>query len=120
MSLWTQLQDRNLHHKIPFMRFGSAADRQDRRYECMIICAMSLSDRAIVFDGVVDSISRGGIQFRPAASYLLDRRGENVSIALGHQQLDGVIVATRQSGYGVTLAKRLDEDEINDILEEFS
>ena len=119
MSFITQLFDRNLRNKIPFLRIGSSADRRYQRSRCYIISSMSMMNRALMFDGVVDSISSKGMQFRPASSYILDRRGEMVGIDINYKTYFGTIVAVRQSGYGVALSEAIPENEIDTILEEY-
>jgi hypothetical protein len=119
MSLLSQLSDRNLRLRLPFLRVGTAADRLFERYDCYLISTMSIVDRALMLDGIVDSISRGGLQFHPASAYILDRRGERVSIAVGHRNLEGKIVAVRHSGYGVALDEPLGTVELAEIVREF-
>ncbi len=119
MSFLSQLFDRNLRHRIPFLRVGSAADRRYKRIECYVISTMSLVNRPIMFDGVVDSISARGMQFRPASSFILDRRGEMVGVDINYKTYYGTIVAVRQSGYGVALSDPISDDDLDRILEEY-
>ncbi len=119
MSFLSQIFDRNLRNRIPFLRIGSAADRRHSRSACYVISTLSLMNRPIMFDGVVDSISTKGMQFRPASSYILDRRGEMVGIDINYKTYFGTIVAVRQSGYGVALSDAIPDDEIDAILEEY-
>ena len=119
MSFLSQMFDRNLRNKIPFLRYGSSADRRYQRSDCYIISSMSMMNRPLMFDGVVDSISAKGMQFRPASSYLLDRRGEMVGVDINYKTYFGTIVAVRQSGYGVALTDAIPDEEIDAILEEY-
>jgi len=119
MSFFSQLFDRNLRNRIPFLRIGSAADRRHQRSRCYVIGTMSMMNRPLIFDGVVDSISAWGMQFRPASSYILDRRGEMVGIDINTKTYYGTIVAVRQSGYGVALSDPIPDDEMDIILEEY-
>ncbi len=119
MSVFSQLFDRNLRNKIPFMRIGTSADRRYQRSDCYIISSMSMMNRPIMFEGVVDSISAKGMQFRPASSYILDRRGEMVGVDINYKTYFGTIVAVRQSGYGVALTDPIPDEEIDIILEEY-
>lgn len=119
MSFLSQIFDRNLRHRIPFMRVGSAADRRHKRIDCYVISTMSLMNRPITFDGVVDSISPRGMQFRPASSYILDRRGEKVGVDINYKTFFGTIVAVRQSGYGVALSEPISDHDLDVILEEY-
>ncbi len=119
MSFLSRLYDRNLHHKIPFLRVGSAADRRYQRIDCYVISTLSLMNRPIKFDGVVDSISKMGMQFRPASSYILDRRGEMVGVDINYKTYFGTIVAVRQSGYGISLSDPISDDDLDIILEEY-
>ena len=119
MSVLSQLFDRNLRIKIPFLRIGSSADRRFQRADCYIISSMSMMSRPLMFDGVVDSISAKGMQFRPATSYILDRRGEMVGVDINYKTYFGTIVAVRQSGYGVALTDPISDEEMDAILEEY-
>ncbi len=119
MSFLSQIFDRNLRHRISFLRVGSAADRRYQRADCYVISTMSLMNRPIMFDGVVDSISARGMQFHPASSYILDRRGEMVGIDINYKTYFGTIVAVRQSGYGVALSDEIPDEELEAILEEY-
>ncbi len=119
MSMLSQLFDRNLRNKIPFLRIGSSADRRYQRTDCYIISSLSLMSRPIMFDGVVDSVSSKGMQFRPASSYILDRRGEMVGIDINYKTYFGTIVAVRQSGYGIALSEPISDEELDGILEEY-
>ena len=119
MSILSQLFDRNLRNKIPFLRIGTSADRRYQRSDCYIISSMSMMNRPLMFDGVVDSISAKGMQFRPASSYILDRRGEMVGVDINYKTYFGTIVAVRQSGYGIALSDPISDEEIDAILEEY-
>lgn len=115
MSLISRILDLKLRERIPYFRIGSSADRRFRRLDCYIISTMSMMNRPIMFDGVVDSISAKGMQFRPATSYLMDHRGEMVGIDINSRSYYGTIVATRQSGYGVALTDPIPDDEMDAI-----
>ena len=119
MSFVTQLFDRNLKHRIPFLRIGSAADRRYQRIDCYVISTMSMMNRPLSFEGVVDSISAKGMQFRPASSYILDRRGDLVGIDINDKTYFGKIVAVRQSGYGVSLLEPIGDPELDLLREEY-
>ena len=119
MSFVSQLFDRNLRHRIPFLRVGSSADRRYERIDCYVISTMSMMNRPLMFDGVVDSMSRKGMQFRPASSYILDRRGEMVGVDINYKTYFGTIVAVRQSGYGVALSEPVSDEDLDFIREEY-
>jgi hypothetical protein len=119
MSLRSQLEVG--FHRIthPFERFKpSNNNRRHERFSCYIFAIMAITDRSLTFDGVVDSISQGGIQFHPASKYILERKKENVTITLGEQNFHGIIVATRPSGYGIALNAPLTKRELEQILAE--
>lgn len=119
MSAYTRLRDSFRRVGQPFRQAGTAADRLHERFDCYIMSTLSVVDRALVIDGIVDSLSRGGIQFRPASTHLLNRRGERVLVAVGHRSLSGTIVGARPSGYGIALHKPLTPNELTEILREF-
>jgi len=119
MALFSRLFENNLRNRLPFLRSASAADRRYQRSRCYVISTMSMMNRPLICDGVVDSISAQGMQFRPASSYILDRRGDMVGIDINYKTYYGTIVAVRASGYGIALSDPIPEGEIAILLEEY-
>jgi hypothetical protein len=102
------------------LRSGSQTfTRRHTRHECCIIGTVYLTEKRIPVEGVVLEISQGGVLFRPAAIYILDRTREDVTVEFGGISLPGVIVATRDTGYGVRFARELSDTQLADVLSRF-
>lgn len=99
---------------------GTVAQRRHKRHDCSAISVLSILNRSISIEGIVQEISRSGIKFRPAKVYLLDRKGEQVSISIGGLQLSGKIVAVRKDGYGIALFDELEDDVLEPFLSEYA
>lgn len=94
----------------------SAAQRRHTRHECSALGVMAIVNRSITMEGIVTEISQGGIKFRPATTYLLNRNGTQVSVTFSTIRVTGKIVATRPDGYGIALFEELDDALIEDFL----
>lgn len=94
--------------------------RRHKRYECFAIGILTILDRSVPIDGVVNEISAGGMRFRPASAFILDRKGERVMCTIGDLQVSGKIVAVHPNGYGVQFFEALQEQEIQEMLAEFA
>ena len=104
------------------LRFRSKSNtftRRHSRHECCIVGKLFLTLRDIPIDGVVLEISLGGLLFRPATVYILDRTGEEITAQFGGILAPGRIVASRDTGYGVRLEKNLDESVLDSLIERF-
>ncbi|MEJ1938053.1 hypothetical protein WDZ92_48285, partial [Nostoc sp. NIES-2111] len=71
--------------------FGSALRRHPRQ-SCFVPAKLALVERGYVLEGAITEVSGGGLRFRGASTYILDRRGSGVSIALLGIPAEGVIV----------------------------
>ncbi|MEZ5840906.1 MAG: PilZ domain-containing protein [Hyphomicrobiales bacterium] len=105
---------------LPFMRRKKPVfERRHSRYQCCIVAEADLVDRGFALEGAVMEVSLGGVLFRPANVYILDRRGEAVRVRFEHIVADGVIANVRPQGYGVRLFKDIDEQAIDKLVEEY-
>jgi hypothetical protein len=93
--------------------------RRHARHSCMIVAAMTITDKGVTLDGLVNEISLGGVKFRPATTYLLDRAGDEVTISMDGVVIAGTIRATTSVGYGVQLAVELEEDDLRALSKYF-
>lgn len=98
---------------------GTVAQRRHERHDCSAISVLSILNRSISLEGIVQEISRSGIKFRPAKVHLLDRKGEQVSISIGGLQLSGKIVAVRKDGYGIALFDELEDEVLEPFLKAY-
>jgi hypothetical protein len=96
--------------------FGSSLRRYPR-HPCFVPAKLALVERGYMLEGAITEISRGGLRFREASTYILDRRGSRISIALLGIATDGVIVNVSTLGYGISLSAVLDEDYVDALVD---
>lgn len=97
----------------------TAANRRHIRHSCWSVGTVSIINRSMALEGVVTEIAKGGVKFRPAKVYLLERNGVQISAEFGGLKVVGKIVATRADGYGIAFFEELDDDKIQAFLAEF-
>ena len=118
MSLSTDSAGRRLSGLFGLFR-RSKAERQYPRHPCCIPATITVSEREYEIEGLVIEISRGGLLFRPAARYILDRTGTEIIISFATHKHAGRVMHTRKTGYGIRLNTPLEQEDIDMILEEF-
>lgn len=96
-----------------------AAKRRFERHPCMIVATMTVTDKHFDVDGLVTEISVGGLRFRPASTYILDRRNEVVSISMEGLVVPGVIKNVSEIGYGIMLTNELDPNDVELFARDF-
>jgi hypothetical protein len=94
-------------------------DRQYSRHACCIPGSISIAERGYEIEGLVVEISRGGMLFRPATRYILDRTGTEIIVTFATYKHAGRIIHTRQFGYGIRLNTALEQEDIDMIIDEF-
>ncbi|MBV6658806.1 MAG: PilZ domain-containing protein [Devosiaceae bacterium] len=109
----------SLRSLIP--RFGEkkSFSRRHRRYPCCVIASMDIVERAYSLDGTVLEMSQGGLMFRAASNYVLDRTGEKVVVHIDGLDLPAQVMASRPEGYGLRLLEDLDLTTVSSLVEEF-
>lgn len=98
---------------------ASIKNRQFQRYECSVVGTMRITHKNYDLDGMVLEVSEGGVNFRTATTYILNRNGEEVIVNFAGLELAGVIVATRPAGYGVQLNEAISPDLVQRIASKF-
>ncbi len=93
--------------------------RRFERFDIFAVGAMKIMNNSQRIDGVIDEVSAGGLRFRPAATYILERRNEAVSIELGDFVISGIIRATRADGYGVQLLDQLNPEQLKILIKKY-
>jgi hypothetical protein len=93
--------------------------RRHRRYPCCVIASMDVIERGYELEGTVLEMSQGGLMFRVASNYVLDRTGEKVIVHIDGLQLNSQIMASRPEGYGLRLMEELDLTTVSSLVEEF-
>ncbi|HRK23433.1 MAG TPA: PilZ domain-containing protein [Beijerinckiaceae bacterium] len=104
--------------RLPFVKRdkGGKHMRAHSRHPCVLIAEMQIPDKGIKLDGMVIEVSRGGIRFREASTYILDRRGTPVVIHLSGHEFPGSIVNVDTSGYGIKLDALIADDVVNSLV----
>lgn len=95
---------------------NSAADRRHKRHACSCLGKMSILNRSLSLEGIITEVAKGGVKFRPAKTYLLDRTGVEVSIEIAGHKFTGKIAASRADGYGIAFFDELSDDDISYFL----
>lgn len=93
--------------------------RKFERHKIFAVAEMVLMNNSQRIDGVIDEISIGGLRFRPASAFIMERSGEAVSISLGELQVSGRIRATRADGYGVQLLDKLNDEQLDVLIGQY-
>lgn len=113
----------NILQRITRYRSGktaqSAVNRRHKRHGCSCLGSMAFINRSYMMEGIITEISRGGLKFRPAKMYLLERKDTQVLFEFSNFRLSGKIVATRSDGYGIALFDEIEDDTLEMFLAEF-
>ncbi|MEM6382191.1 MAG: PilZ domain-containing protein [Pseudomonadota bacterium] len=104
---------------LPKLGKKQSFSRRHRRFPCCVIASMDIVDRAYSLDGTVLEMSQGGLMFRAASNYVLDRTGEKVVVHIDGVELPAQIMASRPEGYGLRLFEDLDLTTVSSLVEEF-
>ncbi|MEM6682832.1 MAG: PilZ domain-containing protein [Pseudomonadota bacterium] len=97
-------------------RFTGGTDQRKLTRYRVAIEAELVSGRLSHLNGRVKDMSIGGCLFRPASFYLVDRAGEEVTVAFGEITLHGKIVRTLPIGYAVQFKTRLSDALFEKVL----
>ena len=91
-------------------------ERQHQRHSCYFLGTIKIQSNSTFLDGVITDISKSGLRFRPAKTYILDRRGDQVMCIFSDFRLNGKIVSVGGNGYGITLHEEIEGDNFEGIL----
>jgi len=116
----TQKYDtQTLRRRIKDDESKNSHKRKYERHKIFAVAEMTLMNNSQRMDGVVDEISVGGLRFRPASAFIMERSGDAVSMALGELHVSGRIRATRADGYGVQLLDQLSNEQLDTLIEQY-
>ena len=101
---------------LSFMTKPANWVRSHRRYPCYIVGVLDILDRGVPLDGLVTEISEGGALFRPASTFIFDRRRAPVSLRFTDREWRGEIVNVKANGYGIRLDNPVATEEIEFII----
>jgi hypothetical protein len=90
-----------------------------KRYNCCVISKLILRERGVPLDGLTVDISAGGVLFREATKFILNRQGMDVLLELGDLKLPGTITFVSTKGYGVRFFEPLDESKIAPLIAKY-
>lgn len=102
-----------------FTRRPSRGARQHERYPCCIQASLHIRDRNYRIEGLIMEVSRGGVLFREASRFVLDRVGTVVTVQASDLSAAGTIVNVRPAGYGIRLDQLLDDTFVDDLVTRF-
>lgn len=104
----------SLVQRLPFVRRNRSGShmRAHQRHPCVLVAELQIPEKNYKLDGMVIEVSRGGIRFREASTYILDRRGTHAVVLLGGGEFPGTIVNVDTSGYGIKLDALIPDDEV--------
>jgi hypothetical protein len=111
-----------MHHaglKIRRVLGQQTFSRIYKRHNCCVISKLILRERGVPLDGLTVDISAGGVLFREATRYILNRQGMQVVLELGDLKLEGTITFVGTKGYGVRFSETLDETKIAPLIEKY-
>lgn len=87
--------------QLPFQKKRQTFVRRHSRHDCFIVGTIDLVERRVIIDGTVMELSLGGLLFRPASKFILERSGDDVEVEFADIKIAGRLMNTRPVGYGV-------------------
>ena len=90
----------------------NAHKRAFERHSVFAVATMVLHENSQEIEGIIAEVSQGGVRFRPASLFLLNRNSERISIILDDINVTGIIRASRADGYGIQLLDEISATEI--------
>jgi hypothetical protein len=101
------------------LRKPAAWVRRHERFACCVVAVLDIVDKNVPVDGLVTEISQGGLLFRPASTYIFDRRGSSVLVRFGDDEIEGDIVNVKPAGYGVRFHHEIPAEHVQRLLAHF-
>ncbi len=104
--------------KVPFLNRKKSGShmRAFARHPCCIMGELLIADKSYKLDGLIIELSRGGVRFREASSYVLDRSGVNVVVMVNGSEYPGVVVNVAANGYGIKLDSLMPEGDVEKLM----
>jgi hypothetical protein len=93
--------------------------RRFPRHPCCVMATLEIGARDIALDGLVTELSLGGLLFRPASAFVFDRLGAAVTVRVGDDELEGLIVNVKETGYGVRFHESIAEERMAALLRHY-
>jgi hypothetical protein len=105
---------------LPFIgKKKKTFSRAHARHECFMPAGLHIIDSRVTIDGMIFEVSKGGLLFRPALRYILDRNGADVRIDLPGMPIMGIIMSTRENGYGIKLHDMFEEEDVEMLTRDY-
>jgi hypothetical protein len=101
-----------------FKKHKDAADmRGASRVEGLIhIATMTVNVKGYTLEGIVTDIWRQGCRFRPAATYMVPRDLQTVTIRIADHEITGHVLSSSTTGYRVGFHETLTEEQLSEII----
>lgn len=96
--------------------FTPSFQRQHERKACSMAAQLYFLDRGFAISGLIDEASLGGLRFRPAQSFILQRSHDPVRVTVLGRDLLATLVNTSAMGYGLKLTAMLSQAELDEIV----
>lgn len=93
--------------------------RRHERFACCVVAVLDVIDKNVPVDGLITEISQGGLLFRPASTFIFDRRGSAVTVRFGDDEIEGDIVNVKSAGYGVRFREEITAAHVDRLLASF-
>lgn len=90
--------------------------RAHQRIPCCIMGEVCIVERGFKIDGLLIEVSRGGMRFREASRYVMNRDGVDVTIQVSGNEYPGVIMNSSVTGYGIKLNTLITEEELERLV----
>lgn len=87
------------------------------RHACAIDSTLVSLNRMAKIPGRLIDLGSGGALFRPRLRYLMDRKGEPVSLTINGVEMIGTITATTPRGYGLRFESPIGDHDLECVLE---
>lgn len=87
------------------------------RHSCAIDSTLIGLNRMAKIPGRLIDIGAGGALFRPRFRYLMDRKGEPVSLTINGVEMIGTIMVTSPRGYGLRFEEPIGDHALQCVLE---
>ncbi|HRJ70026.1 MAG TPA: hypothetical protein PK812_10495 [Beijerinckiaceae bacterium] len=104
--------------RIPFIKRNRTGShmRAHQRIQCCLMGEVSVVERGFKIEGLVIEVSRGGMRFREASHFVMNRTGVDVTILVSGGEYPGRIMNSSTTGYGIKLDSLITEEEMERLI----
>lgn len=98
----------------------ATASAEAPRQPCAIVAVMITVDKRVALDGMVLAVSRAGMLFRQASTFIFDRQGQTVVLRYAGVERAGQIDEVSPEGYWVRFSMPLDQATLDALIAQFT